>query len=246
MILDGYWKKELSNDAKLLRRTQKPLLKSLKDVDHQVNKAVLYSAIVMRKIIYDEEEGRKVISEIIRKNHEKNSYPPEPEYWQEWGKPINHDPENLKKPLELPPFKILHYKIPVIRYPFWSVSSVSELLQSSDMIKRSSMEALFNKANIEPLCENSEEFVQLATMWVHERFEPDCYNGFDREEKTLPLKNAISQIVHAYSWDVVHKDNCPYGFVVASDKQRYKEAYFFLISDWIDAIEFCAKESNIY
>jgi|GEM_PF-888551 len=63
MIFDGYWKKELRFYVKQIKRwqglsTNKFLRKEY--IEHQINKYILYSAIVIRKMIEEENGARKI------------------------------------------------------------------------------------------------------------------------------------------------------------------------------------------
>lgn len=62
MIFDGYWKKELRFYVKQIKRwqrlsTNKFLRKEY--IEHQINKYILYSAIVIRKMIEEEKDAEK-------------------------------------------------------------------------------------------------------------------------------------------------------------------------------------------
>lgn len=54
MILDGYWKKELERNIRSLETWLKLSCAFSDYAKHQVNKAILYSAIIMRKMFEDE------------------------------------------------------------------------------------------------------------------------------------------------------------------------------------------------
>lgn len=64
MILDGYWKKELKNLIKELRFWQKLSNWKLDYVEHKINRVLLLSAIIVRKIIEDEEIAKKEIEKL--------------------------------------------------------------------------------------------------------------------------------------------------------------------------------------
>lgn len=93
MIFDGYWKKELQIYVKRIKRWQKlssSQLLNRKYVEHQLNKYILYSAIVIRKMIEEEKDAEKMSEEFIKTN-----------------------PDTPKLRLEL-----LHYDVPVMRFAF--------------------------------------------------------------------------------------------------------------------------------
>ena len=63
MILDGYWKLELDKSIKALRFWRKAAGRVWgKHLEHQVNREILYSAVIVRKIIEDEKWAEKEIS----------------------------------------------------------------------------------------------------------------------------------------------------------------------------------------
>ena len=60
MILDGYWKLELKKSIDALRFWRKVAgLLHTEFFDHQVNRQILYSAMIVRKIIEDEKWAKK-------------------------------------------------------------------------------------------------------------------------------------------------------------------------------------------
>ena len=59
MILDGYWKKELSYHIKQIKLWQFLSQNHSYYAEHQINKYVLYSAIVIRKMIEEEKDAEK-------------------------------------------------------------------------------------------------------------------------------------------------------------------------------------------
>lgn len=54
MLLDGYWKRELKHNARQLAFWIKVSSKFCEYAEHQVNKYILYSAIIIRKMLEDE------------------------------------------------------------------------------------------------------------------------------------------------------------------------------------------------
>lgn len=61
MIFDGYWKKELIQNAKKLCFWYKCLKIYPSYAEHQINKMVLYSAVIMRKLFEDEKHAETTI-----------------------------------------------------------------------------------------------------------------------------------------------------------------------------------------
>ena len=61
MILDGYWKLELKKSIDMLRFWRKVAGMLHTDfTDHQVNRQILYSAVIVRKIIEDEKWAKDI------------------------------------------------------------------------------------------------------------------------------------------------------------------------------------------
>lgn len=90
MIFDGYWKKELRFYVKQIKRWQKlssSKMLNQKFVEHQLNKYILYSAIVIRKMIEEEKDAENIFNK-----------------------------SDLK--ISPPKFELLHYEIPIQRFPF--------------------------------------------------------------------------------------------------------------------------------
>lgn len=91
MLLDGYWKKELRHISRQLSFwTKHRLFYNDRYIEHKVNRAFLFSAAIIRKVIEDEKDAEKTI--------EKHNQAVEEESW-----PIP----------ELPVIKI---DVPVIKY----------------------------------------------------------------------------------------------------------------------------------
>ncbi len=62
MLLDGYWKKELKHNIKILKFGIKLSGKFTQYAEHQINKSILYSAIIIRKMFEDEKGAETYIS----------------------------------------------------------------------------------------------------------------------------------------------------------------------------------------
>ena len=61
MILDGYWKRELAHNKRSLKFWLKVGSVFDKYAEHQVNKAILYSAVIIRKMFEDEKGAETVL-----------------------------------------------------------------------------------------------------------------------------------------------------------------------------------------
>ena len=62
MLLDGYWRKDLYETKKQLEKWSKYKYISFKDKDkaeHMINRGLLFSAAIIRKIFEDEKEAKK-------------------------------------------------------------------------------------------------------------------------------------------------------------------------------------------
>lgn len=64
MILDGYWKNELKKLIKELRFWQKFSNWHADFFEHKINRVLLLSAVVVRKIVEDEENAQKEIKKL--------------------------------------------------------------------------------------------------------------------------------------------------------------------------------------
>ncbi len=65
MILDGYWKRELIHNKRSLKFWLKVGSVFDKHAEHQVNKAILYSAVIIRKMFEDEKRAETVLKKEI-------------------------------------------------------------------------------------------------------------------------------------------------------------------------------------
>ena len=64
MLLDGYWKRELKREAKRLRFWSSCLPNYLGNpIEHKVNRSLLYSAVIIRKIFEDEKDAEPFFKE---------------------------------------------------------------------------------------------------------------------------------------------------------------------------------------
>ena len=61
MILDGYWKRELVHNKRMLKFWLKVGSVFDKYAEHQVNKSILYSAVIIRKMFEDEKAAETVL-----------------------------------------------------------------------------------------------------------------------------------------------------------------------------------------
>ncbi len=81
MLLDGYWKKELKHISRQLSFwTKHRLLYNDRYIEHKVNRAFLFSAAIIRKVIEDEKDAEKTI--------EKHNQAVEEESWPIPGLPV--------------------------------------------------------------------------------------------------------------------------------------------------------------
>jgi hypothetical protein len=104
MILDGYWKKELKRNLRNLKlwiNLSKAYSVYSKYSEHQVNKSILYSAIIIRKMFEDEKHAEPILKEMKALELEKHT---------EFVPKIAHCDSGL--------LKIIKYKVSVTIYPF--------------------------------------------------------------------------------------------------------------------------------
>ncbi len=101
MIEDGYWKSELGNHIRKLKKWTFLCRFGDNYTEHQVNKYLLYSTVVIRKIIEDEVNAKK--------DYEK---------WQEKISNQKYSEEKDQNDFLMPRFLLLDYKISAIKYPF--------------------------------------------------------------------------------------------------------------------------------
>ena len=109
MLLDGYWKRELEREARRLRFwSALPTYDARSRISHNVNRSILYSAVIIRKIFEDEKDVEPYFKE---------------------PKPLHP-----KMAAEMPgyvyesPLKTLAYKVPIKRAPY--KGKPEDLLQS--------------------------------------------------------------------------------------------------------------------
>lgn len=61
MLLDGYWKKDLKSIIKQLEKWSGKRCELFHDYsEHKVNQGLLYSAVIIRKIVEDEKDGEEI------------------------------------------------------------------------------------------------------------------------------------------------------------------------------------------
>lgn len=64
MLLDGYWKKDLKSIIRQLKRWSGKLCILSQDfAEHKVNQGLLYSAVIIRKIVEDERDAKACFDE---------------------------------------------------------------------------------------------------------------------------------------------------------------------------------------
>lgn len=93
MLFDGYWKKELIHNKKIIKKWRNRTGLFRDYAEHQVNKAILYSSVIIRKMFEDEKYAEKEIKKIH----------------------LEPLPEGN---IQLPALDIINYKAEVIVYPF--------------------------------------------------------------------------------------------------------------------------------
>ncbi|MBR4779838.1 MAG: hypothetical protein IK014_00595 [Lachnospiraceae bacterium] len=93
MILDGYWKKELKHISRqLCFWTKHRLFYNDRYIEHKVNRAFLFSAAIIRKIIEDEKDVENTIKK--------------------------HNQVDDEKPWSIPELPIIKIKVPIIKYKY--------------------------------------------------------------------------------------------------------------------------------
>lgn len=64
MLLDGYWKKDLKSIIKQLEKWSEKRCELFHDyAEHKVNQGLLYSAVIIRKIVEDEKDAKAYFDE---------------------------------------------------------------------------------------------------------------------------------------------------------------------------------------
>lgn len=93
MILDGCWKKELQHIRRQLSFwTKHRLFLNDRYIEHKVNRAFLFSAAIIRKIIEDEKDAEKTVKK--------------------------HNQAGDEKPWAIPQLPVLKIKVPVRKYKY--------------------------------------------------------------------------------------------------------------------------------
>ncbi len=174
MLLDGYWKRDLIKFMRQLifwsRRGGSIMQKY---AEHRINRYLLFSAAIIRKIVEDEEDAKKII-----KKHQ----------------------------MHMPPLLVLKINIPVTRY------------QHMDEDK----------------------------FFVNSRVFLDDYDLKNGRADTIPLMQVCNQIIHSYTWAVVHYGKRRiHGVLVASDREKEKDIILLTVSDWIRSIQKVIEDANI-
>ncbi|MBQ0014340.1 MAG: hypothetical protein KBS82_03355 [Oscillospiraceae bacterium] len=168
MLLDGYWKKDLKSIIKQLEFwSKRPFLFSQRFAEHQINKGVLCSAVIIRKIIEDEKDVKPFFDECS----ESEKY-----------------------------LKTLFYDVPVVKY----------------------------------------NHVGDGDLFINSKVIIEDYDTKNAEKETVHLSMVCNQLIHSYVWSLIYCYNGKriFGFMVASDNLKEKEALFIKIDDWINVIHF--------
>ena len=171
MILDGYWKHELwsiKNGLSLWRR----LWFAGQYAEHKINRALLYSAVIIRKIAEDEKDAERTI--------EKSQRP-------------------------MPPLPIIKMSVPVKRY-----------------------------RHTDP-----DKFFVNSKVFLND------YDMQHAETDQLSLFQICNQIIHSYTWAVVHQGQKIHGVLFASDREREKDVVYLTLEDWISTIQTVIDNSAI-
>lgn len=63
---------------------------------------------------------------------------------------------------------------------------------------------------------------------------------------TIEAKTICNSIIHAYVWNLAYGDKGKgiIGFFAASDYDKEKKLYFIKLSDWVEYIHYCVKNST--
>ena len=168
MILDGYWKKELIKNAKELRFWCKFSKIYPHYAEHQVNKNILYSAIIIRKMFEDEKgfenyiKKKKHSTTMLRLMEYKASvmvYPfsGDKDFIIECVVPDNYDLKNIKT-IEIELNKLCNQ---IIHSNVWSVAYAQENNKIKGVLFASDKE----KANALYLIK-TEEFIKAIEFCI--------------------------------------------------------------------------------
>lgn len=90
--------------------------------------------------------------------------------------------------------------------------------------------------------------VDKEKFFVNSRLILSDYDVEHNESIDISLKEVCNQIVHSYVWSAVRngkKRNIIYGVMLASDFKKEKCAYLLRIEDWINTLDFVAKNCHI-
>lgn len=132
--------------------------------EHRINRGLLYSAAIIRKIAEDEKEAE-------------------------------HAAENNQ--MTMPPLPIIKSSIPVKRY------------RHTDPDK----------------------------FFVNSRVLLEDYDMQHAEVDQLSLFQICNQIIHSYTWAVVHQGQIIHGVLFASDREKEKDVFYLTLEDWINTIQ---------
>lgn len=157
MLLDGYWKNDLRRIKRSLRFWSKNRISIFSDyAEHKVNQGLLYSAVIIRKIVEDERDVKKVVEKSklpfsppfpvikISVPIQKYTHVDENKFFMN-SKVFLQDynlenAENIELPLADVCNQIIHsYSWSVV---YWNSKFIYEVLMASDLFKEKGIYAL--------------------------------------------------------------------------------------------------------
>lgn len=184
---------------------------------HRLNRAILYSAIVLRKIIEEEAEAEKIIT-ASRKN--AMSEEDLETFFRNQGMSdeiVRLFVEANKQPLL---FTVLHCMVEIMEFPY--------------------------KSNEKTVAEEQpdKEPMPIEDLISKKRSNKDYGVG---KEKRWPLKEICHQLIHSCVWMLMRDDSGKgySGFAVASDHRREEVLYFVSFDEWLKAIETAIEHSVV-
>lgn len=83
-------------------------------------------------------------------------------------------------------------------------------------------------------------------MFANSKVFLNDYDLCNEQSDSLPLAQICNQIIHSYSWAIIHEGKRRiYGVLLASDKEKEKDIFLLSIADWAAAIQEVLNTSNI-
>ena len=216
MIFDGQWKRELRKLSREIAFWRKMTMFS-HIAEHRLNRAILYSAIILRKIIEEEKEAKEIGIALRENAMSKEDLET---FFRNQGMSdeiVRLFVEANKQP---PAFATLHYMVEIMEFPY--------------------------KGNEEAVSEEQLDKNPIPIEELISRKHPNPDYGVGKE-KSWPLKEICHQLIHSYVWMLVCNDSGKgySGFAVASDRKREKVLYFVPFDEWLKAIETAIEHSVI-